>query len=52
MRKVLSDFELMELFRFVLRHGFDTKQLDSEYWETFLALLDVSNCCNWPCFYI
>lgn len=42
LRKVLSDYELMEFFKFVLRHGFDTKSLESDYWEEFLSLLDVS----------
>lgn len=38
---VLSDFELMVLFKYVLQHGFDTSSTDSEYWEEFTSLYDV-----------
>lgn len=41
-RKVLSDYELMEFFKFALKNGFNTKSFKSEYWEEFLAILDVS----------
>lgn len=42
LRFVLSDYELMELYKFVVQHGFDTMSMDSDYWDDFISLLGVS----------
>lgn len=42
-RRVLSDYEMMEFFKGVLQHGFDTSSNDDDDWRKFLSLTGVSD---------